>query len=355
MRQKIIILIKKINKVNNEEENWNKSILKFDNEEANYWIYKLTDEVKKKIKYYNCIFGGLEKLYSKEFFEGVPSLIELIHRCEDYKRKNGDNFNCTLGEKIATLKKYVDKIDNIIEDINKISEEMNFNFLYDKTRELFSIGYNVEENSLGNSYYDLLASESRIASFVAIAKNDVPSAHWFKLGRAMTNAFHTHSLVSWSGTMFEYFMPSLIMKNYPRTLLSQTYRSVIKAQINFAKQKKTPWGISESAFYKFDVAENYQYKAFGIPGLGLKRGLEDEIVISPYSTLMTLPFAKNAGIKNLKRLEKIGALGRYGFIEAIDYTKAREDKYIMTLPKKETQNEILEKSPVDKYTTKTPR
>ena len=100
--------------------------------------------------------------------------------------------------------------------------------------------------------------------------------------------------------------------------------------------------------------ENYQYKAFGVPGLGLKRGLEDEIVISPYSTLMTLPFAKNAGIKNLKRLEKIGALGRYGFIEAIDYTKAREDKYIITLPKKETQNEILEKSPVDKYDTKTP-
>ena len=341
---------KEVNKVN-EEENWNKSILKFDNEEANYWIYKLAREVKNKIKCYNCIFGGLENLYSKEFFEGVPSLIELIHRCEDYKRKNGDNFDCILGEKIATLKEYVDKIDNIIEAINKISEEMNFSFLYDKTRELFSIGYNVEENSLGNSYYDLLASESRIASFVAIAKNEVPSSHYFKLGRSMTNAFHTHSLVSWSGTMFEYFMPSLIMKNYPRTLLSQTYRSVIKAQINFAKQKKTPWGISESAFYNFDVADNYQYKAFGIPGLGLKRGLEDEIVISPYSTLMILTFAKNAGIKNLKKLEKIGALGRYGFIEAIDYTKAREDTYIMTLPKKETQNEMLEKLSVDKYIT----
>jgi len=336
----------------NEKENWNKSILKFHNEEANYWISKLTDEVKKKIKDYNCTLGGLEKLYSKEFFEGVPNIIELTRRCEDYKRKNGDNFDCTLGERITTLKKYVDKIDKIIEDINKMSEEMNFSFLYDRTRELFSIGYNVEENSLGNSYYDLLASESRTASFVAIAKNDVPSAHWFKLSRAMTNAFHTHSLVSWSGTMFEYFMPSLIMRNYPRTLLSQTYRSVIKAQINFAKQKKTPWGISESAFYKFDVAENYQYKAFGVPGLGLKRGLEDEIVISPYSTLMTLTFTKNAGIKNLKRFEKIGALGRYGFIEAIDYTKAREDKYIIAASKKETQNETLEKLAVDKYTVK---
>ena len=342
---------KKQNKLN-EGEDWNKNILKFDNEEANYWIYKLIHEVKKKIKDYNCVLGGLEELYSKEFFEGVPNLTELIHRCEDYKRKNGDNFDCRLGEKIYNLRKYADKIDNIIEEIDKISEEMNFNFLYDKTRQLFSIGYNVEEDSLGNSYYDLLASESRIASFVAIAKNDIPSAHYFKLSRAMTNAFHTHSLVSWSGTMFEYFMPSLIMKNYPRTLLSQTYRSVIKAQINFAKQKKIPWGISESAFYKFDVAENYQYKAFGIPGLGLKRGLEDEIVISPYSTLMALPFAKNAGIRNLKRLEKIGALGRYGFIESIDYTKAREDQYIMTFPKKEKKEEILQDLSVDKYGTK---
>ena len=238
------------------------------------------------------------------------------------------------------FKSYVNKIDKIIKEIDQISKEMDFNFLYDKTRELFSIGYNVEENSLGNSYYDLLASESRIASFVAIAKNDIPSAHYFKLGRAMTNAFHTHSLVSWSGTMFEYFMPSLIMRNYPKTLFSQTYKSVIKAQISFAKQKKTPWGISESAFYEFDAAENYQYKAFGIPGLGLKRGLEDELVISPYSTLMTLPFAKSTGIKNLKRFENLGALGRYGFIEAIDYTKAREDKYIMTLPKKRAKNKI---------------
>ena len=334
------------------EERWSKSILKFDNEEINYWVNKLTDEIKKKINYYNSVFSGLEKLYSKDFFEGVPGLMELIQRCEDYKSKNGDNFSCILGQKINTLKSYADKIDKIIQEIDNISREMDFSFLYDKTRELFTIGYNVEEKSLGNSYYDLLASESRIASFVAIAKNDVPSSHWFKLGRAMTNAFRTHSLVSWSGTMFEYFMPSLIMKNYPKTLLSQTYRSVIKAQISFAKQKKTPWGISESAFYQFDASENYQYKAFGVPGLGLKRGLEDEIVISPYSTLMTLNFAKSAGIKNLKRFEEIGALGRYGFIESIDYTKAREDKYVMTLPKKEAQNGISDNASSNNSTSK---
>jgi cellobiose phosphorylase len=311
-------------------DGWNKSILLSDNEEVEYWFDRLIEEIKKKIKYYNNAFEGLEKLYSKEFFEGIPSIVELIHRCEEHRRKSGDNFKETLSQRISMLKGYAEKIDKIIEEIDEITKEMDFNFLYDKTRGLFSIGYNVEENSLGNSYYDLLASESRIASFVAIAKNDVPAEHYFNLSRAMTNAFHTHSLVSWSGTMFEYFMPSLIMKNYPKTLLSKTYKAVIKAQISYAKQKKIPWGISEAAFYEFDAAENYQYKAFGVPGLGLKRGLEEELVVSPYSTLMTLPFAKNTAIKNLRRLEKAGAVGRYGFIEAIDYTEARQGKYIMT-------------------------
>lgn len=314
-------------------DNKNKAYLhRESNEESNYWRHKFFEESNRKLECYNYIFDGLEKLYSEEFFEGVPRLRDLIDNCEEYKNEFDDNFNNTIEKKINSLKIYSRKIDNIIKDINMISENMDFRFLYDKTRQLFFIGYNVDEDSLGNSYYDLLASESRIASFVAIAKNDVPISHWFKLGRSMTNAFHTHSLVSWSGTMFEYFMPSLIMKNYPKTLLSQTYKSVIKAQKSFSKQKKTPWGISECAFYKFDVDENYQYKAFGVPGIGLKRGLEDEIVISPYSTLMTLPFSKNSGIKNLRKLEEIGCLGMYGFIEAIDYTKAREDKYVIKNP-----------------------
>ena len=329
-----------LNENESEEENLNtnekvsrkkhKTILKSENKEVDYWLDKLISEVKGKIKYYNYIFNGIEKLYSNDFLEGIPNIKELIHKSEELKESNGDNFENILGEKIINFKEHLNRIDKIIEEINIMSEEMDFKFLYDNTRGLFSIGYNVEEDSLGNSYYDLLASEARAASFIAIAKNDVANSHWFKLSRAMTNAFHTHSLVSWSGTMFEYFMPSLIMKNYPMTLLSQTYKSVIKAQKIYAKQKKTPWGISESAFYEFDVQDNYQYKAFGIPGLGLKRGLEDEIVISPYSTLMILPFAKKSGIKNLKKLEKIGALGRYGFIESLDYTKARGDKYILT-------------------------
>ncbi|AOR23721.1 GH36-type glycosyl hydrolase domain-containing protein [Clostridium taeniosporum] len=327
---KIFMEIEKfIENEKNNSDNKNKNYLNKKDDEIEYWIQKFTKEINNKIKYYNYIFDGLENVYSKEFFEGVPSIRELISRCEEYENEVSNNFSNTFKIKINNFKTYAKKIDNIIKDINMISEQMDFRFLYDKTRQLFFIGYNVEDDSLGNSYYDLLASESRIASFISIAKNNVPISHWFKLGRGMTNAFHTHSLVSWSGTMFEYFMPSLIMKNYPKTLLSQTYKSVIKAQKSFSKQKKTPWGISECAFYKFDADENYQYKAFGIPGIGLKRGLEDEIVISPYSTLMTLPFCKKSGIKNLKKLEKLGCLGRYGFIEAIDYTKAREDKYVI--------------------------
>jgi len=143
------------------------------------------------------------------------------------------------------------------------------------------------------------------------------------LRRAMTNAFKEKSLVSWSGTMFEYFMPALIMKSYDETLLGMTYSSVIAAQRKYAKKKQVPWGISESAYYQFDLGDNYQYKAFGVEGIGLKRGLEEELVISPYSTLITLPFTREEGIKNLKILQQKGAYGRYGFIEAIDYTENR--------------------------------
>ena len=282
--------------------------------EAEYWINKLFREVSQKAHYYNQIFQNNDEKYNNESLAYIPSL-------NDFISENKDSEN-----KIAHV--YLKKIDKIIEDIDLISRQMNFKFLYDDNRGLFSIGYNVEENSLGTSYYDLLASECRIASFVAISKNDVPQSHWFNLSRAMTNAFHTHSLVSWSGTMFEYFMPSLIMKNYPKTLLDKTYKGVIKAQIAFAKQKNVPWGISESAFYEFDGDKNYQYKAFGVPGLGLKRGLEDEVVISPYSTIISIPFTGEKAIENLFKIQGGGTLGRYGFIEAIDYTKAREDKFI---------------------------
>ena len=300
-------------------------IEKEDDNERIYWIGKVKKEIKLKISYYQYFLDGIEKLLDNKSLNKAPSIKEVLKYLDKIVESSGDEFKKAIEEKINSLKVLVERIDKVILDINKMMDDMNFKFLYNSERGLFAIGYNLEENSLGNSYYDLLASESRATSFITIARNEVPSSHWFNLSRAMTNAFEGKSLVSWSGTMFEYFMPALIMKSYPNTLLEMTYDSVIKAQRDFAKEKGVPWGISESAYYQFDVGDNYQYKAFGVPGIGLKRGLEDELVISPYSTLMSLPYSKAKGIANLKKLEAKGAYGRYGFIEAIDYKNSVEE------------------------------
>jgi cellobiose phosphorylase len=218
------------------------------------------------------------------------------------------------------------KIVDLRSRLDDISEATDFKILYSKKRQLFSIGYDREKDIIGNCFYDLLASEARAASFVAIAKGDVEQNHWFKLGRAITLMGKSKGLVSWSGTMFEYFMPILIMKNYPNTLLDGTYRAVIAYQKSYCKERKVPWGISESAYYGFDLNSNYQYKAFGAPGAGLKRGLSSELVISPYSTIMAMQFDVQGAYSNLQRLSQEGLEGIYGFYEAVDYTRERLPK-----------------------------
>ena len=312
--EKLLLKLEEID-IENEEDN-----------EKIYWIGKTKKEIKLKISYYQYFLDGVEKLLDNKSIKKAPSIEEFLNHLDEILGSSGEEFKEAIEDKVNSLKVLKERMDNIMLDINNMMNDMNFKFLYNNERGLFAIGYNLEENSLGNSYYDLLASESRATSFITIARGEVPSSHWFNLSRAMTNAFGGKSLVSWSGTMFEYFMPALIMKSYPNTLLQMTYDSVIKAQKNFTKTKEIPWGISESAYYQFDVADNYQYKAFGVPGIGLKRGLEDELVISPYSTLMSLPYSKDIGISNLRELEKNGAYGRYGFIEAIDYTPNRVSK-----------------------------
>ncbi|WMJ80575.1 glucoamylase family protein [Clostridium sp. MB40-C1] len=255
-----------------------------------------------------------------------------------------NNFQCEVDKVLKTysklkketgilLKNSKDKVQKLLLDIDDIRKRVNtiikdtdFRMLYDKKRGLFSIGYDIEKDSIGKSYYDLLASEARQASFVAIAKGDVDQKHWFNLGRAMTVMGRSKGLVSWSGTMFEYLMPLLIMKSYPDTLLDVTYKSVIEGQKRYCRRKSVPWGISESAFRSFDVSKNYQYKAFGVPGIGLKRGLKNELVISPYSTLMALQVDLRSSLENIKRLISEGLEGRYGLYEAIDYTKERIPK-----------------------------
>ena len=221
-----------------------------------------------------------------------------------------------LLEDDETKKDILFKLDNLINNVD-------FSLLYDKKKNVFSIGYNLEEGRITNSYYDLLASEARQISFLAVARHEAPVKHWFSLGRSLTKLNHDKGLVSWTGTMFEYLMPLLVMKNYNKTLLNETYNFVIKSQIIYAKKKNVVWGISESAFYNFDINLNYQYKAVGVPWLGLKRGLIDDTVISPYSTMLALMVNPKAAYKNLIELQKYEMLGKYGFYEAIDFTPGR--------------------------------
>lgn len=201
--------------------------------------------------------------------------------------------------------------------------KMDFSFLYDKSRKLFVIGFNVEDNRPDNSYYDLLASESRLASFVAIAKGDVGQEHWFRLGRQMAPVKGGRALVAWTATMFEYLMPLIVMKRYADTLLDQTYEAVVQRQIEYGIEKSVPWGVSESGFNARDLQMNYQYGPFGVPGLGLKRGLSDELVVSPYSSMLAALIRPLDALNNLLRLKELGAFSRYGFYESIDYTYER--------------------------------
>ncbi|MFN0086449.1 MAG: GH36-type glycosyl hydrolase domain-containing protein [Blastocatellia bacterium] len=206
-------------------------------------------------------------------------------------------------------------------------EAMDFRFLFDEGRKLFVIGYNVSDGRRDNSYYDLLASESRLASLVAIAKGDASQQHWFRLGRQLTQVDGAgRALVSWTATMFEYLMPLLVTRDYPETLLDQTYKSVVARQIAYGREHNVPWGVSESAYNARDLHFNFQYGPFGVPGLGLKRGLSHDLVIAPYATLLALMVHPREALQNLQRLEQAGAMARFGFYEAIDYTPKRLPK-----------------------------
>lgn len=201
---------------------------------------------------------------------------------------------------------------------------MQYDFLFDPARRLLAIGYNVSERQRDNSYYDLLASEARLGSFVAIAQEQIPQASWFALGRLLVTTAGEPTLLSWSGSMFEYLMPLLVMPTYANTLIDQTYHAVVQRQINYGKQCSVPWGISESGYNTVDVHLNYQYRAFGVPGLGLKRGLAEDLVIAPYASVLALMVAPEAACLNLQRLAAEGMMGEFGLYEAVDYTPSRQ-------------------------------
>jgi len=212
-------------------------------------------------------------------------------------------------------------------------QDMSFKFLFDPQRRVFHIGYNVETGQLDDNYYDLLASEARTASLIAIARGDVPKSHWLHLARPLTNLNGTRTLLSWSGTMFEYLMPTLFTESYPNTLMDQSCRAAVEQQIRYAAEKNIPWGISEASYYAFDAAQIYQYRAFGVPGLGYKRDLSEDLVVAPYASMLALPFAPQAVMQDLAQFEKLKMWGLYGLYESMDFTperlKAGEDHAII--------------------------
>ncbi len=218
------------------------------------------------------------------------------------------------------------RLEAIGDAAERYAMEMDFAFLFDTSRKLFTIGYHTATHTPDDSHYDLLASEARLASFVAIAKNDVPVEHWFRLGRTLTHVAGDTALVSWSGSMFEYLMPTLVMHAFQATVLGRTVRIALDRQVEYGAERSVPWGVSECAYNVRDRHLTYQYRAFGVPELGLKRGLGRDVVVAPYATALAAMLEPELATANLARLEELGALGRFGFVDALDYTRPAKDQ-----------------------------
>ena len=213
----------------------------------------------------------------------------------------------------------LEKIDELSNTINTMLKEVEFNFLYNEKRMLFHIGYHVSSGTIDKGCYDLMASESSLTSFVAIARGEIPLKHWYKLGRPLTMVKGIPCFVSWSGTMFEYLMPNLVMREYNGSVFAETSKAAVLQQIKYAKHMRIPWGISESQYYRFDLDSNYQYKAFGVPQLRLQPARKNSLVVAPYATLLALEYATKDCLSNLSKMKEQGAFGDYGYYEAIDF------------------------------------
>ena len=215
----------------------------------------------------------------------------------------------------------VQRMRKLSEAANRLAEEMKMRLLYDANRRLFGVGYAVGGPLEFNSHYDLLASECRLASLVAIAKGEVPVEHWHAMARPLASSHSGRTLLSWSGTMFEYLMPLLFTRSFSNSLLDHACRDAVAQQIAYGHEKGVPWGVSEAAYSALDANQIYQYKAFGVPALALKPGLEDDLVVSPYSSMLTLTIDPEAALDNLRRLATFDLDGPMGFYESIDFSR----------------------------------
>jgi cyclic beta-1,2-glucan synthetase len=298
--------------------------------EAGYWLERAEAAVAGRHAELERLTGWMTVLGPKadSLPAHVPSPCELIEWCGlaldgMTSSPHGSRLRTLIEEARRHAEDLVERADRLAAHADDLLEEIEFGFLFNPERQLFSIGFSVYDGRLDNSYYDILASEARLASYVAIALGKVSHEHWFKLGRSLTPTGSSRALLSWSASMFEYLMPLLVMRSHAGTLLDETYEAVVRRQMDYAVGRSVPWGISESAYNVRDLEGNYQYRAFGVPGLGLKRGLADDLVIAPYATLLAAPVAPRAVLANLERLRAQGLSGRFGYFEAIDYTPER--------------------------------
>jgi len=234
-----------------------------------------------------------------------------------------ENFSDDLRATKKTAQNLLKTFHGLAQRAESYFRKMDFSFLFDPQRQVFHIGFNVELGRFDPNYYDLLASEARMAGILAIARGDVPQSHWLHLARPLTKVNGARALISWGGGMFEYLMPTLFLKSFPETLLDQSCRAVVARQISYGREKNVPWGISESGYYHLDANQVYQYRSFGIPGMGYKRGLADELVIAPYASILALPFAPRAVLENIEKFRRMDMFGLYGLYESIDFTPER--------------------------------
>jgi cellobiose phosphorylase len=308
------------------------------NDQMTWWVQALVNQCNAmydELLYlapWSALINSLEKNDSFAAIDTIPSLRKLAELEASWRSENQSILEhaseevrglvqmLSLGsQRAATL---IKETENLAMQAAEFAK-MDYTFLYDKSTHLMTIGYNVGEQRCDTSFYDLLASEARLCTFVMIALGQLPQESWFALGRQLTVAGGDPILLSWSGSMFEYLMPLLVMPTFENTLLDQTYHSVVQRQIDYGMQRDVPWGISESSYHTFDANLNYQYRAFGVPGLGLKRGLGDDLVVAPYATMLALMVAPEQACTNLQRLAREGFEGKFGLYEAIDYTASR--------------------------------
>ncbi|MHB8831768.1 MAG: GH36-type glycosyl hydrolase domain-containing protein [Desulfobacteria bacterium] len=262
-----------------------------------------------------AVFGGFP------CFDGIPTLRALAWLEE--KSEWPLELRRLIPEANRRARERISAIDRLALQCEELAR-VEYDFLYDKGRHLLAIGYNVSDRRRDTGYYDLLASEARLCTFVAIAQGQLPQESWFALGRLLTAGGGEPILLSWSGSMFEYLMPLLVMPTYENTLIDRTCKAAVRRQIEYGKKRGVPWGMSESGYNMVDVRLNYQYRAFGVPGLGLKRGLGSDLVVAPYASALALMVAPEEACRNLQLLGEKEIIGTYGFYEAIDYTPSRQ-------------------------------